>query len=370
MSDTIFVTQPNLPSLEDFTVSLRRIWDSKILTNNGDFHKEFERKLAEYLGVKYISAFSNGTIALLTALQALNIRGEVITTPYSFVATANSLIWNRVTPVFSDVDPVFGNLDSDKIEQLINERTTAIMPVHVYGNPCDVEKLEALADKYNLKIIYDAAHAFGVKKGERSILEFGDLSVLSFHATKTFNTIEGGAIISNSLEMKTRIDNLKNFGITDEVTVVEPGINGKMNELQAAFGLLQLMEIDTHIATRRALTELYRNELSNTPGIRILNDMSGITHNYSYFPIFVQPEFPISRDELYEQLKKVKIFGRRYFYPLISTFSPYRDLPSAQPSLLPIAHRLANEVLCLPIYSGLNEEIVLRVCKTIKCLIP
>jgi dTDP-4-amino-4,6-dideoxygalactose transaminase len=363
---TIFVTQPSLPPLEDFVESLKQIWDSKILTNNGPFHQEFEKQLAEYLGVKYISVFSNGTLALMTALQCLGIKGEVITTPYTFVATANSLYWNGITPVFCDIDPVYGNIDADKLEALITPNTTAIMPVHVYGNPCDVEKIERLAAKHGLKVIYDAAHAFGVTRQGESVLNFGDLSILSFHATKAFNTIEGGAIISHDEKTKERIDNLKNFGITDEVTVVEPGINAKMNELQCAFGLLQLREMKTNIAKRKALTEFYRQALSGIKGLRFLEDMENVEHNYSYFPVFVDERYPISRDALYEELKRNNIYTRRYFYPLVSSFSPYKELASSAGTKLPQAVKVSDQVLCLPIYSEMDMGTALRIVELIK----
>ncbi len=364
--EKIFVTKPSMPPLEDFVESLKKIWETGVLTNDGPFHQEFEKQLAEYLGVKYISVFSNGTLALMTALQALNIKGEVITTPYTFVATPNSLIWNNIDPVFCDIDPVYGNMDVDKIEALITPRTTAIMPVHVYGNPCEAEKIESIAKKHNLKIIYDAAHAFAVKKKGNSILNFGDLSVLSFHATKTFNTFEGGAIVSHDSATKTRIDNLKNFGITGEVTVVEPGINAKMNELQSAFGLLQLKEIDANIAKRKLATLLYRKLLKDIEGIRLLEDMADIEHNYSYFPIFINEKFDLTRDGLYEKLKLSNIFTRRYFYPLVSTFSPYNSFASSHKNNLSNAYKLSEEVLCLPISSELSNEQIVFITQAIK----
>ena len=351
----ILVTQPSLPPLTDFIESLEKIWESKWLTNNGEFHQEFEQKLAMHLGVKHISLFSNGTLALMTALQILEIKGEVITTPYSFVATTHAMLWNNITPVFCDVDPIYGNLDVDKIEALITDKTTAIVPVHVYGNPVQVEKLETLAKKYKLKVIYDAAHAFGVKKNGKSILNYGDLSVLSFHATKTFNTIEGGAIICQNEKTKKQIDYLKNFGFENEVTVVAPGINAKMNELQAAFGLLQLNIVDKDIANRKRVANLYREKLRNVKGIRFLEDIKDIKHNYSYFPIFVEKDYPLTRDELYQKLKDNNIFGRRYFYPLISEFSMYKNLESSNPNNLTNAVIIANEVICLPIYPQLSE---------------
>ena len=364
---SIYVTQPALPPLEEFTEYLEKIWDNKILTNNGPYHQELEEKLAKHLGVKYISLFSNGTLALVTATQVLNITGEVITTPFSFVATTHSLWWNNIKPVFVDIEPDFFNLDPNKIEAAITPQTTAIMPVHVYGNPCYVEKIQKIADKYGLKVIYDAAHAFGVKNGTKSILKYGDLSILSFHATKTYSTIEGGAIICHDKKTKERIDFLKNFGFADETTVVAPGINAKMNEVQAAFGLLQLKYVDTYIAERKKIAQTYRAELSATNGITILNDINNVSHNYSYFPILVdKKKFGSSRDQLYEFLKQKSIFTRRYFYPLISQFPTYRSLQSAKPENLPIAESISDQVLCLPIYPNLSRKEVLHICKLIK----
>ncbi|MCF6222627.1 MAG: DegT/DnrJ/EryC1/StrS family aminotransferase [Flavobacteriaceae bacterium] len=357
----ILVTQPSLPDLKEFTKSLEKIWESKWLTNNGQFHQEFERELAKHLGVPYISLFSNGTLALMTALQVLDIQGEVITTPYSFVATTHAMLWNNITPVFCDIDLVYGNLDPDKIEALITDKTTAIVPVHVYGNPVEVEKIEKIANKYNLKVIYDAAHAFGVEKDKKSILNFGDLSVLSFHATKTFNTIEGGAIVCHDAETKKKIDYLKNFGFENETSVVQVGINAKMNELQAAFGLLQLKNIDRDIVKRKKVAEIYQEGLNHIKGIRFLNDIPGVKHNYSYFPIFIEKDYPLTRDELYQKLKDHQIFARRYFYPLISDFEMYRNLESTNPTKLINAVIVANEVICLPIYPKLDEEIILDI---------
>ena len=353
---TIPVTQPSLPPLGDFSELLRDIWERKWLTNNGHYHQQFEAALAEYLGVDYISLFCNGTIALQVGLQALRITGEVITTPYSFPATTHAIYWNRCTPVFGDINPENCNLDPDKIESLISPATTCILPVHVYGNPCEVEKLQRIADMHGLKIFYDAAHAFGVKQDDDSILKFGDLSMLSFHATKIFNTIEGGALITDNAEMKQRIDYLKNFGFASETTVVAPGTNGKMNEIQAAYGLLQLEHIDEHIARCRDIATNYRQALAGTPGIRFTDDMPGVTHNYSYFPIFVDAqEYGLSRDEIYFKLRELGINSRRYFYPLITDFPIYRDRPETGAKHLPNATRLANQVICLPIYADLTE---------------
>ena len=353
----ITVTSPLLPPLEEFQKLLQDIWQRKWITNNGHYHQELEKALAEYLGVPYISLFTNGTLPLITALQALRITGEVITTPYSFVATTHSIWWNGIKPVFVDVDPVTGNLDPDKIEAAITPQTTAIMPVHVYGTPCDTDRIQAIADKYGLKVIYDAAHAFGVRVNGESVLKAGDISTLSFHATKTYNTIEGGALVCSDAALKQRIDYLKNFGFAGETEVVAPGINSKMDEVRSAYGLLSLKYVDSAIATRKAVAEQYRAALRGVPGLRIMEDVPGVTHNYSYFPIFVNAsEYGETRDELYFRLQKHNILGRRYFYPLISTFSTYRGLPSATASNLPVATHMANEVICLPLHHELKQE--------------
>lgn len=363
----IYVTKPYLPPLEEFSQYLEQIWENGQLTNNGPFHQKLEKELCEYLGVENISLFSNGTLALITAIQALEISGEVITTPFSFVATTHSLWWNNIKPIFIDIDPITLNLDPDKIEKAITPATTAIMPVHVYGTPCDTDKIKRIADKYNLKVIYDAAHAFGVTQNGISVLNQGDLSILSFHATKVFNTFEGGAIVCKDKQMKQHIDDLKNFGFRDETTVVEPGINAKMNELQAAMGLLQLRYVDDNIIKRKTIADKYRTELGNISGISLLDEFEGIKHNYSYFPVFIdENSYGRSRDELYEELKRNNIFGRRYFYPLISMFSPYNKLSSAAPELLPCAVQASNEVICLPIYPDLLNESVLKIIKIIK----
>lgn len=352
----IYVTQPYMPPLEEFVPYLEKIWESKWLTNAGPFHQELEKELADYLGVEHLALFANGTIALVTALQALRITGEVITTPFSFVATAHSLLWNGIKPVFVDIHPETFNLDPEKIEAAITPHTTAILPVHVYGNPCDVEKMQKIADTYGLKVIYDAAHAFGVNYKGESLLKYGDLSILSFHATKVFNTFEGGAIICPDAKTKKRIDDLKNFGFADEVTVVAPGINGKMNEVQAAFGLLQLKHIDKAIDRRREIDAQYREQLLSISGISCQPLPVESTCNYSYFPIIVEKEYPLSRDELYDKLRKHGFYGRRYFYPLISEFPMYRGLASAAPSNLPVARKTADQVICLPIYPALEES--------------
>lgn len=363
----IFVTQPSLPKLEEFYPYLQKIWESKWLTNNGQFHQQLEKELADFLGVKYISLFANGTLALVTALQTLKITGEVITTPYSFVATTNSLWWNNLKPVFVDVDPVYGNLDPAKIEAAITPQTTAIMPVHVYGNPCAVERIQQIADVYGLKVIYDAAHTFKNKYKGTSILNFGDLSTMSFHATKPFNTMEGGAIVCHDEKTKQRIDFLKNFGFANETTVTAPGINSKMNEMQAALGLLQLKHYDGYIAKRKAIANSYRNELAAVKGVTLMPENEYSTdYNHPYFPIFIDGEvFGKTRDELYEYLKENSIYGRRYFYPLISSFATYRGLPSAKPENLPVATQLAEKVLCLPIYPDLEMEEVQRIVNII-----
>jgi dTDP-4-amino-4,6-dideoxygalactose transaminase len=354
----IYVTQPLLPPLEEFIPYLQQIWESKWLTNGGPFHQQLEEALCEYLGVKHICLFTNGTIALVTALQTLRITGEVITTPYSFVATSHSLLWNGIKPVFVDIDPHTLNLDPAKIEAAITPQTTAIMPVHCYGHPCDVDAIQKIADNYNLKVIYDAAHAFGVQDAQGGILRHGDLSVLSFHATKVFNTFEGGAIVCPDVKTKVRIDQLKNFGHVGEVTVVAPGINGKMSEFNAALGLLQLKYIDKALARRKEIDVTYRERLKSVKGVRCLSDAGEKIANYSYFPIMVEPGYQISRDELYQRLKDNGIHPRRYFYPLISDFPMYRGLPSAHKDNLPVATAAALQVLCLPIYPDLELSVV------------
>jgi dTDP-4-amino-4,6-dideoxygalactose transaminase len=362
----IYVTSPLLPPLEEFIPYLEKIWEKKFLTNGGAWHQQLEKELAEYLGVEHLCLFANGTLALLTALQALRITGEVITTPYSFVATSHSLLWNGLTPVFADIDPVTCNIDPDKIEALITPTTSAILPVHCYGIPCDVDKIQSIADAWGLKVIYDAAHAFGVKKNNHSILNCGDLSILSFHATKVFNTFEGGAIICPDARMKQRIDYLKNFGFAGETTVVAPGINAKMNEVQAAFGLVQLGHIDHALARRAEIYQRYCEWLNDIPGIGTFSVTDDVEWNHAYFPIRVESTFPVSRDWLYDALKAQNIYSRRYFYPLISSFSMYRHLPSAAPENLPIASDIAEKILCLPIYPDLTLEDQARVVNIIR----
>ena len=375
----ITVTSPLLPSLDDFTEELKKIWDSKWITNNGSYHKELEKALAEYLKVPYVSLFTNGTLPLMTALQALRITGEVITTPYSFVATTHSIWWNGCKPVFVDIDPATGDMDPNKIEAAITPRTTAIMPVHVYGKPCDTETIQDIADKYGLKIIYDAAHAFGVEvpaneygleaygdNGLAGILNAGDMSTLSFHATKVYNTIEGGALITHDEKTKKRIDYLKNFGIANEVTVVGPGINSKMDEMRSAYGLLNLKQVDAAIEARHQVAIKYREVLRNVEGITFFDDIVGVKHNYSYFPIFVDAaKYGMTRDALYEKMKSKNVLGRRYFYPLISEFSTYRGLESAAPDNLPNAHKMADSVICLPMHHLLSENDIQRVLECI-----
>lgn len=363
----ITVTSPLMPSLDEFNVYLQDIWSRKWITNNGYYHKELEKALCEYLDVPFISLFTNGTLPLITALQAMRITGEVITTPFSFVATTHALWWNGIKPVFVDIDPVTCNLDPEKIEAAITPRTTAIMPVHVYGQPCDTERIQEIADKYGLKVIYDAAHAFGVKVNGESILNAGDMSTLSFHATKVYNTIEGGALVMHDEQTKKRIDYLKNFGFAGETTVVAPGINSKMDEVRAAYGLVNLKQVDKAIEARRRVADTYREALNGIPGIRFMDDVPGVQHNYAYFPIFVdEAQYGMSRDELYFKMKEHNVLGRRYFYPLISEFSTYRGLDSAEPRNLPNAHKMANSVICLPMYHSLSNEDIQRVLNCIK----
>ena len=351
MKNIIYVTRPALPPLEEFIPYLRKIWKTRRLTNSGPFHQELEKSLAEYLGVKYVCLFSSGTLALIAALRTLRISGEVITTPFSCVATAHSLHWNGIKPVFVDIEPVFMNIDAEMIESAITPQTTAIMPVHIYGNPCDIRKIKKIADMYNLKIIYDACHAFGVQLNGRGICNFGDLSVLSFHATKIFTTFEGGAIICHDEEMKEKIDDLKTSG------------NAKMNEFQAALGLLQLKYVDETIEKRKRITDLYRRELKNTEGIRYLSDQEGVKHNYSYCPILIDSKkYGRTREEVYKETNKHNIFSRRYYYPLISHFPPYQNLLSSSPGNLPIAENIVAKVLCLPIYPDLELDKVVSIC--------
>ena len=358
----ITVTSPLLPDLDNFHSMLQEIWNSKWITNNGSFHQQLEKELAAYLKVPYISLFTNGTLPLITALQALRITGEVITTPYSFVATTHSLWWNGIKPVFVDIDLETGNIDPDKIEAAITPKTTAIMPVHVYGKPCDTKRIQEIADKYGLKVIYDAAHAFGVEVNGESVLNAGDMSTLSFHATKVYNTIEGGALVMHDEQTKKRIDYLKNFGFANEVEVIAPGINSKMDEMRAAYGLLNLKQVDAAIEARHQVAVKYREALRPITGITFMDDMPGVKHKYSYFPIFIDAEkYGMTRDELYFKMKEQNVLGRRYFYPLISEFSTYKGLPSATRENLPNAHKMADSVICLPMHHELNENNMVRI---------
>jgi dTDP-4-amino-4,6-dideoxygalactose transaminase len=361
----LYVTQPLLPPLEEFYPYLQQIWANRTLTNGGPMHQQLEAELSTYLGVPHLSLFTNGTLALVTALQALRISGEVITTPFSFVAGAHSLLWNGIAPVFADIDPITLNLDPQRIEAAITPLTTAIMPVHCYGNPCDIDAIQRIADNYNLRVIYDAAHAFGVQRHGQSILTAGDLSILSFHATKVFNTFEGGAIVSPDAKTKLRVDQLKNFGFVDEVTVVAPGINGKMSEVNSAFGLLQLKYVDGAIQRRREIDAQYRALLAGVDGIRCVSPTGQDAANCSYFPIFVEPEYPLTRDELFDLMRRDDIVARRYFFPLISTFPMYRGRPSAAASNLPVATRLAQQIVCLPIYPAMTDADVQRVADVV-----
>ena len=366
-NDGIKVTSPLLPPLDEFTTMLEDIWQRRWVTNNGQYHQQLEQALAEYLKVPYISLFTNGTLPLLTALQALDIKGEVITTPYSFVATTHAIWWNGCQPVFVDIEDETCGIDPDKIEAAITPRTTAIMPVHCYGHPVKMKRIQEIADHYGLKVIYDAAHAFGVEMDGESVLNAGDMSTLSFHATKVYNTLEGGAIIMHDKQTKQHIDYLKNFGFAGETEVMAPGINSKVDEVRCAYGLLNLKQVDSAIAHRRRVAELYREALREVPGIRFYEDMPGVRHNYGYFPIFVDAkEYGMTRDALYFKLQSAGVYGRRYFYPLISTFNTYRNLPSAAPANLPVATKVANEVICLPMHHALSEDDIERVVSVVK----
>lgn len=366
--EPVYVTRPNMPRLEEYCRLLQQIWESKWLTNQGPFHEEFEQRLAEYLGVEHVNAFCNGTIALLVALHALRINsGEVITTPFTFPATAHVLYWNGITPVFCDIDEKTFNLDPSRIEQLISPNTKAILPVHVYGTPCDVEAIQEIADRHGLHVIYDAAHCFGVRYKGRPVVGYGDISMLSFHATKLFSTLEGGALVVRSEVQKNRINFLKNFGFADQETIIGPGINGKMNEFQAAFGLLQLDMIEDEIASRRHLAHTYQSELKAIPGLSFLEDIQGIRHNYAYFPILIDEKtYGMGRDELHTHMCQLNVFTRKYFYPLCSRYPCYAALPSSRPENLPIAERIARQVLCLPIFGDLDSESVKKICKMLE----
>lgn len=362
----ILVTTPLMPDFDNFTESLKKVWESRWLTNNGLMHQKLEKELQKYLGVPFISLYSNGTLALLAAIQALQLKGEVITTPYSFVATSHALWWHNCTPVFVDIDKKTCNIDVSKIEEAITEKTSAIMPVHVYGNPCNDEVIKDIAARHNLKVIYDAAHAFNVKKDNYSILNYGDLSVLSFHATKTYSTVEGGAVICHTEAMKHHLDNLKNFGFRGETVIEEPGINAKMNEIQATYGLATLPLVEQAIENRKEVAHIYRRGLSKVSGLTMLEEEDGVSYNYSYFPVFIDENiFGMSRDKLYEKLKNENIFGRRYFYPLISNFAPYKNLSSANEKNLKVANEVAESVICLPMHHDLNKQDVERIIKSI-----
>lgn len=354
MNNPIYVTQPVLPELEDFIPYLEQIWKNKILTNGGPLHQQLEKELCEYLDVPFISLFNNGTIALVTALQALDLQegSEVITTPYTFVATAHSIIWNKLRPIFVDIDLQTSNIDPAKVEAAITEKTVAILPVHCYGIPCDVNRLQILADKYNLKLIYDAAHAFGVKHQGQSLLNFGDMSIISFHATKVFNTFEGGAIVSHTAEMKQRIDQLKNFGIVDETTINDVSLNGKLSEVHASLGLLQLKTIDQTLEARSKVDVLYRQLLADVKGIYCIDRLNLDRDNCSYFPIVISEDYPLSRDQLFDKLKEHQIFARKYFYPLMTDLNIYQEYVSFTPK----AKLLSEQVLCLPMYPSLTVE--------------
>ena len=367
MNSHITVTSPLLPNLDELNKLMQDIWNRKWITNMGHYHELLEAELAKYLGVEYISLFTNGTLPLITALQALGLtKGEVITTPYSFVATSHSIWWNQLTPVFVDIEEETCGMDPAKIEAAITENTVAIMPVHCYGKPCKTKEIDAIAKKHGLKVIYDAAHAFGVRVNGDSILNAGDISTLSFHATKVYNTIEGGALVCHSAEMKHQIDNLKNFGFRGEVTVEAPGINGKMDEVRAAYGLLNLKQVDAAIEARQKVANAYREALKDVKGIRFFDDMPGVKHNYSYFPIFInEAEYGMTRDELYEKMKAENVYGRRYFYPLITAFEPYKDYPTAAASNLPIATKVADQVICLPMHHVLTDDDLMRIIDVI-----
>lgn len=349
----LYVTKPLLPPLDDYLPYLEAIWQSGEVTNGARFHRELEAALAAYLGVEHLCLFANGTLALLAALKALDIHGEVITTPYSFVATAHVLRWNGITPVFADIDPLTLTLRADAVEAAITPATRAILPVHVYGAPCDCAGLGALARRHGLALLYDAAHAFGVSDAGGSLLRHGDLSVLSFHATKVFHTFEGGAVVCRDAAMKRQLDLLKNFGFVDETTVVETGLNAKLDELRAAFGLLQLRHVDAAIEARRQIDARYRAQLAGLLGLRCWPLPAVARFNYGYFPVFIEGG-PAVRDAVAATMRKQEVMVRRYFYPLISDFPMYAALPSAAPAQLPVARAAADSVLCLPIYPQMS----------------
>ena len=364
----INVTKPYLPPLEEVLPLLEQIWASGVLSNNGPFHAQLESEIQQVLGLGPVSLFCNATIALIAAQQALSIQGEVITTPYSFVATSHALKWMQNTPVFVDIEPDSLCIDPARIEEAITDSTAAIMPLHCYGNTCDTEAIKHIADKYDLKVIYDACHSFGVQDQGGSVLRHGDLSVVSFHATKVFNTFEGGLLVSSDSALKRKIDHLKNFGFVDETTVIEAGLNGKMSEFNAALGLVQLRHLDRVRSARGNLDALYRKLLTPVRGISCIEPRQQVERNYAYFPILVEQDFNQSRDELYEHLKYEDIYARRYFYPLISAFPMYRDLPSSDPSNLPVATDISQRIICLPLYPDLSEADVVKICNVISDL--
>jgi dTDP-4-amino-4,6-dideoxygalactose transaminase len=364
----VFVTRPTMPNLDDYARKLEPVWESRWLTNEGQLQVELRDGLCESLGLEHLSLCCNGTVALLIALQAERVNGgEVITTPFTFAATVHALYWNRIRPVFCDIDPVTFNLDPRHIEGLITPETRAILPVHVFGYPCDIDAIEEIAVRHGLAVIYDAAHAMGVGYRGRSLLGYGDLSIASFHGTKLFSTGEGGAVVSSTEARKQRVDLLKNFGITGEESVIGPGMNGKMSEFQAAFGLLQLDGLADEISRRHALTDRYRDRLRDVPGLWFREDLADVQHNYSSFPVLIESdEFGLNRNQLCEYLKRFNVHARKYFYPLCSHFPTYSSLPSSNPEKLPVAERVADRVLCLPLYGTLGEESVDRICSIIR----
>jgi dTDP-4-amino-4,6-dideoxygalactose transaminase len=364
-----YITQPLLPDIDEFIEMIKIIWASNQLSNNGSMVKQLERELSNFLNTDYLSVFSNGTVALQLACKVLRLSGEVITTPFTFAATVHSLAWNNIKPVFCEIEEDTFNMNPDLIESLITQQTTAILPVHVFGNPCNVEKIQQIANKYGLRVLYDAAHAFGVKINDKPISSFGDVSMFSFHATKIYHTIEGGALTFKDSNLKERADSLRNFGIGDLGYAMEPGTNGKLNEVQAAVGILLLQTVENEIAKRKEITNLYRQMLQNIPGITTNKDIDGVTHNYPYLIIKVdKEEYGLSRDELYEKLKEYNIITRKYFYPLCSNFQCYRDFPSSSLQQLPIANKLSARVLSLPLYGRMLNSDVEKICNIIKAI--
>ncbi|RCX16875.1 dTDP-4-amino-4,6-dideoxygalactose transaminase [Anaerobacterium chartisolvens] len=366
-SQPVYVTSPLLPDLDDMNKMLSSIWRSGQLTNNGSMAVRLEKELADFLGANNLSLFSNGTVALQLACRLLRLSGEVITTPFTFAATCHALSWSNLTPVFCDIEEDTFNINPKEIEKLITANTTAIMPVHVFGNPCRVEEIHGIAKKHGLRVIYDAAHAFGVEAGGKPIGCFGDISMFSLHATKLYHTIEGGALTFNDPYLKQRADSLRNFGILNEELIIEPGTNAKLNEVQAAVGILLLAQVDKEIEGRKAITGIYRSLLKDVPGIRFFEEAEGVKYNYPYFVIEVnENEFGISRDMLYERLKEHNVFARKYFYPLCSRFPCYKSLPSAAPGRLPVAEKIVERVMSLPLHGRLPQEYAERICAIIK----